>query len=74
MLNRIEREDLTDWISDKTEFVERDQYVSYITLGLNGQQIRRIFYFAIEEEKKRFLELVKFNVRSQVREELIRLV
>ena len=36
--------------------------------------MRRIFYFAVEEEKKKFLELVKFNARSQIREELMRLV
>ena len=74
LLNRVEREDLTDWISDKTEFTERENYVSYMTTGQNNFPVRRIFYFAVDEEKKKFLELVKFNVRSQVREELLKLV
>ena len=70
----MERDDLTDWISDKTEFTEKDNYVSYMTMGLNGSPVRRIFYFAVADEKKKFLELVKFNVRSHIREELLRLV
>ena len=74
LLNRVERDDLTDWISDKTEFAERDNYISYMTMGNNNLPVRRIFYFAVEEEKKKFLELVKFNVRSQVRAELLKLV
>ena len=74
LLNRVEREDLTDWISDKTEFADRENYISYMTTNDLGLPVRRVIYFALDEEKKKFLELVKFNVRSQIREELIRLV
>lgn len=45
-----------------------------MTMGQNNLPVRRIFYFAVEAEKKKFLELVKLNVRSQVREELLKLV
>ena len=74
LLNRVEREDLTDWISDKTEFADRENYISYMTTNELGLPVRRVIYFALDEEKKKFLELVKFNARSQIREELIRLV
>ena len=73
-MNRLELDDMEDWISDKTEFSERDNFLSYLTLNESGHQIRRILYFAVLEEKDRFLEQLKFNLRSQVREELIRLV
>ncbi len=74
LLNRKEREDLTDWITDKTEFKEKENFVSYTTTVETGQQVRRIFYFAVTEEKDRFLNQVKFNARAQVRDELLRLV
>ena len=74
LLNRVEREDLTDYITDKTEFTDKDNFISYMTKDITGLPVRRIFYFAVEEEKKKFLELVKFNARSQIREELMRLV
>ena len=65
---------MTDYITDKTEFTDKDNFISYMTKDIAGLPVRRIFYFAVEEEKKKFLELVKFNARSQIREELMRLV
>ena len=56
LLNRVELDDLEDWISDKTEFSERDNFLSYFTVNQSGQKVRRIIYFAVQEEKERFLD------------------
>ena len=59
LLNRINREDLYDTISDSTEFQEKENFVAYNTIGVDGFPVSRVFYFSIADEKTQFLEEVK---------------
>ena len=37
LLNRAELDDFEDWITDKTEFSERDSFLSYLAQATNGR-------------------------------------
>lgn len=63
LLNRKDRDDLTDFVTDRTEFKEQGQFVSYIVNGRNDTQARRVLYFSLLEEKEKFLSLIKNNNR-----------
>ena len=82
LLNRVTRDDLVDWVTEQTDFAEKDQFVAYTTKNSEGKQVRRIFYFSIAEEKDQFMGQLKqclhkvetTSERQQIKETLIKIV
>ena len=82
VVNRKPSNDFTDWIDESTEFADRDNFVAYTARLPNNETRRRTFYFAVPEEKHKFLlearkciERVKgSSEKHQVREALIKVV
>ena len=82
LLNRNNREDLHDIVTDAMKFEQKDNFLAYSTTGKDGLPVRRVLYFHYLEEKTQFLEEVKqcslkLNQnceRNQIRDTLIRIV